>query len=169
MLLLALPVSAAEKESPDRDLQVGFFLLRDVCHQELPLHLITMAKTTPGDVKGYVDRISKEATMSMSAIDAMEQRNGDLRLAASPLPNMEQEVRSSIRAEKQHLLLFGATGEAFARALLVTQIEASTYIVNLTKVMGSEDGSGREERSLARIGTEWSSIRDEGYRLLGKH
>ena len=169
LLAWATPGPANAKDISAQDLRAGFFLLHDVCHQELPLHLITMVKTTPPDLKDYVDRISKEASSSLSTIDAIEQRDDNLKMKQNPLPNFEQEVRRSIRAEKQHFLLFGTSGASFSRALLITQVEASTYIFNMTKVLSAEDSDSKQVHLLTKMGAHWASIRDEGYRLLGNH
>jgi hypothetical protein len=153
--------------STQRDLQVGFFLLHEVCHEESPLHFITLVKTTPKEVADFLGRISREADASVETIDAMEARDKSLVIEKNPLPDMELSVRKSIREDKQHQLLFGTSGPAFARALIVTQIEASNYIAHLSKVLAEEDPSPGRAKSLRDLSAKWLSLRDEAYRLLG--
>ena len=153
--------------STQRDLQVGFFLLHDVCHEESPLHFITLVKTTPKTVADFVGRVSREAGASVQKIEAMEASDRSLVLEKNPLPDLEVSVRSSIQADKQHQLLFGTSGTAFARALIVSQIEAANYIAHLSQVLAEEDPSPGRSQSLRDLSVKWLSLRDEAYRLLG--
>ena len=162
-MVCALPVRAGA--SPE-NLKVGFFLLHDVCHEESQVGLITMVKTTPNDVTDYVERISKLAKADLDRIDAVMKDKEALKLEDNPLPQFEQDVRSAIRADKEHQLLFGTKGEAFARALIVTQIEASNYISFITKTLADQDPSADDTRALLKMSSHWLKIRDEGFRLL---
>ena len=166
-IVLTLSIPARADASPD-NLKVGFFLLHDVCDEESSVNLITIVKTTPADVADYVQRISKLAGQGLKSVEAMEERDPALKMERNPLPDFEQKVRSGIRADKEHQLLFGTTGTAFARALLVTQIEASNYISQITQQLADEDPSGSDTRTLLRMSSRWLAIRDEGFRLLAR-
>jgi hypothetical protein len=147
------------------DLKAGFFLLHDVCHEESQVDMITIVKTTPSDVTDYVKRVAATAKGDLATIGRMEDRDEALRTDDSPLPPFEQKVRSAIRADKEHSLLFGTEGAAFARALLLTQIEAGNYIMHIAKVLADEDSSAYRTRKLLKISAQWEKLRDEGVRL----
>ena len=117
----------------------------------------------PADVADYIKRVSKTAKEALDWIGRTEEGDPALKLEENPLPKFEQEVRSSISDDKQHILLFGTTKTAFARALLRSQIEASNYIMHITKVLAEKD-PGREGK-LMKISNQWRRLRDEGVRL----
>ncbi len=144
----------------------GFFLIHDVCHQESQVHFITMMKTTPPWLVDYVTRISTLADETLDILDDMEDHDPALKSDDSPLPAFEQAVRASISDEKRHDLLFGTKDAAFARALLLTQIEASNYISNMAKVLAEEDEDDNRARQLDKISTRWMAIRAEGIQFL---
>ena len=58
-------------------------------------------------------------------------------------------MRDSIREDKKQQLLFDTTGTEFIRAFLVTQIEASTYAMNLSKVLADKENQSGTRPSLA--------------------
>jgi hypothetical protein len=151
--------------SPD-DEQVGFYLLSDVCQQETQVKLITLIKTTPPGVVDFVKRVSQTADESVATINRLQKGDPSLKTTDNPLPAFEQRVRNSIRDDKQHQLLFGTKGPDFARALLVTQIEATNYITNIAKDLAASDPDPDCARTLNRLSAKWLSLRVEAFRLL---
>jgi len=169
MGFLLLGSSLPGKAAPPSNLQVGFYLLHDVCHEESQVHLITMVKTTPGDLTDYVNHISRTADQTLAVIERLEKDDPSLRLDNNPLPPFEQEVRGSIRADKQHQLLFGVSGPSFTRALLLTQIEATNYILHIAKVLAGEDTDADRAHTLRKISGRWLTLRDRGVVLLNQN
>jgi hypothetical protein len=149
-----------------KEMKDGFFLIHNVCHEESQVHLITLMKTTPPYLVSYVTRISKLADDSLEALDDMEDHDPSLKSDDSPLPAFERAVRDSISEEKQHDLLFGTTGPAFSRALILTQLDASNYIANMAKVLAEEDENDSRARTLDKISRRWAAIRTEGVQFL---
>lgn len=156
--------SARAADCAPGDLPTGFYLLHGVCDEESGVHLLPLVKTTPPDVVDYVNRISKVAADNVAMIERMEDRDPSLKLDRNPLPKFEQKVRAAIRADKEHTLLFGTSGPAFVRALLLAQIEGSNYISFMAKVLAEEDP--QQSRSLMKISVQWRKLREEGIRLL---
>jgi hypothetical protein len=165
-VLLVLPVSAKPSAGSAEDLRDGFYLLHEVCHEETQVSLITLIKTTPPNVTDYVKRISSLAKESEATLDRLRDHDSSLRDAEDPLPPFERATRSSIRADKQHLLLFGSKGSTFAKRLIFTQIEASNYILHLSKVWADRDPDADRAATLRKMSAQWLKIREEGFRLL---
>jgi hypothetical protein len=163
---LSMPARAAS--GSEHDLRVGFYLLHDVCNKETQVHLITLIKTTPARETDYVGRISRLADGTLAIVTRLEEGDSSLAMEDNPLPTFEQKVRSSIRADKQHQLLFGTSGPDFARALLVTQIEAANYILHIARNLAEEDTDADRAATLRKVSSRWLAIRNEGFRLLDR-
>jgi hypothetical protein len=161
---VALP--AEVKPGSTADLQDGFFLLHDVCQKESQVSLITLVKTTPPDMASYVKRMAAEAKESVATLDRLSDGDRSLRDVRNPLPPFEEATRASIRADKQHQLLFGTKGPDFARTLLLTQIEAANYIIHLSKVWSERDPNADRAATMQKMSRHWQTLQDEGYRLL---
>ena len=93
-------------------------------------------------------------------------RPGDSRFDRRGLPQFEEDTRESIQGDKEHLLLFGTSGSAFVRAILVTQIEAGTYGMNLAKVLADAEPDTHRAAVVRKIGNRWEKLRDRAYALL---
>lgn len=145
------------------DLQTGFFLLRHTCDEESKVELLDFVKTTPGDVADYLKRVSASAKELRGWIDSVEEREPGLKLEKSPLPQFEEDVRASIKADKQHNLLFGTKDVRYQRALLFAQTEATNYIMHMTKVLAKDD-PGRASR-LMKFSEKWHRLRDEAVKM----
>ena len=167
--VLGLPGIAARGEDDSdrqRDLNGGYFLLHELCGQEADLPLLLDIKHAPPDIKDLATRISQAAKETNARIEEMQARDAKLRYDQNPLPPIERDVRKSIQDEKQHQLLFGTSNAAFVRALLVAQLEATSYAGNIAKVLSSEEGDSRRGRSLDKISTKWSALHDECFHRL---
>jgi hypothetical protein len=84
----------------------------------------------------------------------------------NPLPKFEQDVRASIKGEKQHQLLFGTKDRDFVRAFLVSQAEASMYASNIAKVMAQKDRDPRHAHEFTRISDRWHALYEEDFHLM---
>lgn len=163
-----LPLQAATQPGSSADLRPGFFLLHEVCHEESQVHLIALVKTTPPDVVDFVDRVSKLADQSLATLDRLSAHDGSLRDTTDPLPSFERATRTSIRADKQHLLLWQSKGATFTRRLLFTQVEAANYIGHLTKVWAERDPDKDRDATMNRLSTRWFAMRQEAFRMLDR-
>ena len=163
-LPLHAAVSAQEQRTKMND---GLFLLHYVLDQEKDLDLILIVKSTPDSVGTFVKHIAQTAKDDLALLDRMQAGDRYLTRDHNPLPALEIEAREGIKADKQHLLLFGTTGRAYGRLLLVTQIEAGNYMVNLTKAMTSGEKDPDRVKTLLHISAQWGAIRDQSLHLLG--
>ena len=155
--------STAQKQE---NLNGGYFLLHKLCDDEAQLPLLLTVKDTPKEIVVFADRISRTAKESLADLDRIQQHDKNLDFDRNPLPRIERDVRDSIKDEKQHQLLFGATGPEFARALLVSQIEASSYAENLTKVLAGQEKDAGRSKMLTRLSEKWRQIHEEAFALL---
>jgi len=62
--------------------------------------------------------------------------------------------------------LFDPTGEEFVRALLVSHVEASSYALNLAKVLSQQEKNPDRVKTLQHISVKWRAIHQETMRLL---
>jgi hypothetical protein len=144
----------------------GYSLLHQLCDQEKPIDMILIVKTVPKDVAAFAHEVSKAAEANEELLEDLQDHDKAIRFDEGGLPQFEVDTRASIKADKQHMLLFGTTGSAFARALLVTQTEAGTYGMNLAKVLADAEPNPHRAAVLQKISASWEKIRDKAYRLL---
>jgi hypothetical protein len=162
-LLLLVPLRADDDQSYRNN---GYSLLHHLFDQEKSVELILVVKTAPKDVADFVHEVSQGAKDSLDSLDELRDHDKAIRFDEAGLPQFELDTRASIKGDKQHMLLFGTTGSAFARTLLVSQIEAGTYGMNLAKVLADAEPNPQRAAVLQKISARWGKIRDKAYRLL---
>jgi len=170
-LEVALVANAAEQSDSSKHqdyLNGGYYLLHHLCGDEAQLPLLLDVKDAPPEIKDFAVRISKTAEESTAALERLQDKDASIKFDQNPLPAIERDVRESIQDEKQHRLLFGATGPEFVRTLLVSQVEASSYALNLAKVLAQGEKDPARIKALQQISAKWSTINQESYRLLAK-
>jgi hypothetical protein len=96
----------------------------------------------------------------------MQERDPIIQFDRNPLPRIERDARASIKDDKQHQLLFGTTDSEFARALLVSQIEACTYALHLSKILAEQETDRDRAKTLRHISAQWLGLRNEAFRIL---
>ena len=164
----ATDTSAKDNDASEaRDnLNGGYYLLHKLCSDEAQLPLLLVVKDTPKQIHDFADKVSRTAKESMAVLDQMQEKDPQINWDHNPLPKFERDVRESITAEKQHQLLFGATGSDFARALILSQTEASKYGANITKVLAEQEENPERAKSLRRLSEKWHALYDESFRFL---
>jgi hypothetical protein len=159
--------TAGSEISDRRDyLNGGYYLLHHLCEDEAKLPLLLDVKDVPPEIESYADHISKMAKETIADLERMQESDTRLKFDKNPLPRIERDVRESIQADKQHQLLFGTTGAQFVRALLVSQAEASSYALNLAKVLSRHEKDPDRVKALLHISLKWRAIHQEAMRLL---
>lgn len=166
-----LTIGAAQSRAEDTtnyrdDLNGGYYLLHTLYDDESQLPLLLDLKTAPPELQQFADKISRTAKDGMATLDRMRKVDPKMNWEKDPLPTIEQDVRESITGEKQHQLLFGTKGPEFARALLVSQAEATKYAANIDKVLAGREKNPDHVRDLKRMAAQWSALFDESFRLL---
>jgi hypothetical protein len=144
----------------------GYYLLHKLAADESQLPLILDIKHSPPELSPYADQISKMGKETVKTIEDFHEHNPDLKFDRNPLPAIEQDTRDSIKDDKQHQLLFGTHDSEFVRALLVSQIEATTYGTNLCKVLADQEPDPGRAKVLTRLGAKWLDLRSKAYNLL---
>ena len=170
-LVFILPFAGAASQADDNagerdNLNGGYYLLHKLYSDESQLPILLDLKTAPPDLQQFADKISRTAKNGMATLDRMRDSDPKMSWDKNPLPQIEQDVRASITDEKQHQLLFGTKGPDFARALLVSQTEASKYAANINKVLAAQDPNPEHRRDLERMSKQWHSLYDEAFGLL---
>jgi len=155
-----------DKAARQEKLNGGYYLLRHLCDDEAQLPLLLDVKHAPDTIASFAIRVSMTAKESNSLLEQMQDSDPLLKFDQNPLPSIERDVRESIQDEKQHQLLFGTSDDAFVRALLVSQIEASNYGHNLAKVLSEQESDPKRVKGLAKISAKWLAIHTEAFRLL---
>ena len=160
-LLATAPLRA---DLSQHDLNDGYALLHHICDQESQVNMITIIKTTPPDVARLTKEISQSAKEDKANLDEL----GLLMIPPSILKRtdcltIETQTRASIEKEKQHLLLFGSKSGDFAKALVLSQIEASTYAENLANALADDETSSHRAEVLRHIASRWAAIKDRSY------
>jgi hypothetical protein len=159
--------SSANETSPHQAyLNGGYYLLHTLGNDEAQLPLILVVKSAPPEIKTYADRISRLAKETVSDLDTMQDHDPALDLDKNPLPSVEQDVRDSIKGDKQHQLLMEAQGDEFIRVLVISQIEASSYARNLATVLADKETDSHRARVLRQLSEKWLQVRKDSYSLL---
>jgi hypothetical protein len=166
-VLLIIP-RLANADATQGDLNHGYSLLHHLCEQEKQVDLILMVKTTPPAVAAFLHEVAKSADSDMAVLDHMAAHDSAIRFNDQGLPLIESKTRDSIKADKQHMLLFGTKDTDFAKTLLITQVEAGTYGMNMASVMADEESNGHRATELRRISSRWEKIRNKAYALIYK-
>jgi hypothetical protein len=144
----------------------GYYLLHHLAGDEAQVPLLLLVKHAPAELGTYADRISKTGKETIALLDRWQQGDSSLRFDRNPLPPIEQETRDSIKADKQHQLLFGTSDTEFVRAFIVSQIEAASYGQNLCKVLADQETDPDRAKTLRHLAAKWLAMRDEAFRIL---
>ena len=158
--------SANDETDRQQNLNGGYYLLYKLAEDEAQVPLLLDLKHAPPAVGTFADRISKVGKMTEAAIEKFHDEHAGLRYDRSPLPDIEQNVRDSIKDDKQHQLLFGTKDAEFVRAFGVSQIEASTYGLNLCKVLADQETSKTRANKLHALEAKWLACQQEAYHIL---
>ena len=160
------PIRGEMPTSLAAQLNGGYFLLHQLSEDEAKLPLLLLVKHSPNEIKAFADRISRTAKETLATLDRLRKGDPSIQFDRNPLPQIEQDTRASIQADKQHQLLFGTSGSEFDRALLISQIEACTYGLHLAKVTAEQETDPDRAKTLQHVSAHWLRLRDEAYRLL---
>jgi hypothetical protein len=160
------PSRGDEDSARQAKLNGGYYLLHQLGGDENQLPLLLDMKHAPPELVTYADQISKAGKETVASLEHFQDRDKAIQLDRNPLPQIEQDVRDSIKADKQHQLLFGTSNSDFVRALLISQIEASTYAIHLSKVLADGETNPGRAKKLRQLSARWLGLRDDAYRIL---
>lgn len=160
------PSFAGESAEKQAKLNGGYYLLHKVSDDESALPLLLLVKHAPPELSAFADQISKTGKATMEALERFQDKDPALKFDRNPLPRIEQDVRDSIKGDKQHQLLFDTSDSEFTRALIVSQIEASTYALNLCKVLAEQETDSGRIKTLQRLSAKWLEMRNRAFRIL---
>ena len=166
MIAAAAIVPLASGNAQTTKLNGGYYLLHTLADDESDVSMLMMVKHAPPEIVKFADDITNVAKKNMATLDQFRDRDPAIRFDQNPLPAIEQNVRDSIKADKQHELLFGTSNSEFVRNFLVSQIEASSYAVHLNKVLGDQETDPARARALQNLSNDWAIARARAYRLL---
>jgi hypothetical protein len=144
----------------------GYFLLHQLGNDEAQVPLLLDVKHAPAEITTFADKISKVGKKTVASLEHLQETDHAIQLDRNPLPSIERDTRDSIKADKQHQLLFGTTDSEFVRAFLVSQIEASTYALNLSKVLAEQETDQGRIKTLQHLSAQWLDLRNEAFRIL---
>ena len=165
-VVLTMTPSSGDEKSHQAKLNGGYFLLHQLADDEAQLPILLDLKHAPPEVVQYADKISKAGKETETALEKMQDHDPNIQLDRNPLPQIEQDVRDSIKGAKQHQLLFGTSNSEFVRALTVAQIEATSYASHLSKVLAEQESDPGRVRTLQHLSARWQALHDEAFRLL---
>jgi len=162
----ATAASPAESTEKQANLNGGYHLLHKLSGDESQLPMLLLVKHAPPELATFADEISKVGKETMAALDRFQDQDPAIHFDRNPLPSIEQDVRDSIKGDKQHQLLFGTSDSEFVRALVVSQIEASTYGLNLCKTLADQEDDPARIKTLRRLSDKWLEVRRKAFQIL---
>jgi hypothetical protein len=163
---LANPGRAGDADHQQNYLNGGYYLLHKLGSDEDQVPLLMDLKHAPKEIAVYADRMSQTGKETMAQIERIQQKHPATAFDKNPLPAIEQDTRDSIKADKQHQLLFGTKDTEFVRAFLISQIEASTYGMSLAKVLAAGEQNPATVHALQHLAAQWLQRRDEAFQIL---
>lgn len=166
ILLGGMDASRGAPPPEKAKLNGGYYLLHNLADDESQLPLLLVVKHAPDSISEFTKKVSRVGKETMSAIEEFQDKNRAIDYDRSPLPAIEQDVRDSIKGDKQHQLLFGTSDAEFVRALAVSQIEAATYGAHLCKVLADQETNPSRAKTLQHLSAKWLVLRDEATRIL---
>jgi hypothetical protein len=164
--LFTNPVQGEGISRQQEKLNGGYFLLHNLSEDEAQVPLLLDLKHAPPEIVAFANRMSQAGKATGATLDRFQEKDPAIQLDRNPLPQIEKDTRDSIKGDKQHQLLFGTTGSEFVRAFLVSQIEASTYAVNLSKVLAAQESDPQRTKTLRRVSAQWLALRNDAFRIL---
>ena len=144
----------------------GYYLLHKLADDESQLPILLDLKHAPPEIIQYADKISKAGKETEGALEDMHDHDPKIQLDRNPLPPIENDVRDSIKDDKQHQLLFGTSNTEFVRALIVSQIEATGYALNLSKVLAEQESDPARIKKFQHLSARWLALRNEAFGIL---
>jgi hypothetical protein len=169
MIMGILASASARGEDPtslQAKLNGGYCLLHHLVADESQVPLLMIVKHVSPELKDFADQVGRQAKKSLVELDHLQTDDAAIRFDQNPLPPIELETRASIKADKQHQLLFGTSGSDFARAFLVSQIEAATYGIHLSKVLSEQETNPARAEKLRHLSAEWMTVRNRAFLVL---
>jgi hypothetical protein len=160
------PRCSADEQPESQDMNAGYFLLHKLLDDESNLNILLDLKHAPKEIQDFASQISQSAKDDMGRLDKIHDADKNVNWDKNPLPKMEQDIRDSIAGEKQHQLLFGTKDDDFVRALLISQVEATQYAANITKVMAQRSQDPDRRRELSRMSEHWHALHAKDFQLL---
>jgi hypothetical protein len=160
------PSPGDEPDQHQAKLNGGYYLLHQLADDEAQLPILLDLKHAPPEVVQYADKISKAGKETEGALEEMQDHDSKIQLDRNPLPPIEQNVRDSIKDDKQHQLLFGTSNAEFVRALIISQIEATTYALHLSKVLADQESDPARVKKLQHLSAHWLALRNEAFSIL---
>jgi hypothetical protein len=165
-MLAMIPTRGDGASSRQEKLNGGYFLLHQLSEDEAQVPLLLDVKHAPSEITAYADQISKTGKETVAALERLQDGDPSIQFDRNPLPQIERDTRASIKADKQHQLLFGTSDSEFVRAVLVAQIEASTYALNLSKILAEQETDPGRVKTLRHISAQWLDRRNKAFRIL---
>jgi hypothetical protein len=159
------PLIGADAKPSQASLNDGYSLFYDFCKQESQLSLLLWVKTTPPDISDYAKRIASTAKDDMTILDKMGAADSSLLLNKISLPAFELDVRSSMADDRKQQLLWGTSGAAFAKALVMTQSETTNYGLHVAKVLAETEPNSHRAHAMHQMYENWLALHNEAYRL----
>lgn len=144
----------------------GYYLFHSLADDETNVPMLMIVKHAPKEIAQFSDEMGQVAKKSVAAMDRFRDYDSSLRFDENPLPAIEQDVRNSIKADKQHQLLFGTSDSEFVPTFLISQIEAATYATHLAKVLSEQETDSGRAKTLQNLSNDWGIARARAYRLL---
>jgi hypothetical protein len=165
LLTCGSPLIGAESKPGQVSLNDGYSLFYDFCKQESQLSLLLWIKTTPPDISDYAKLIASTAREDMTILEKMGVADSSLELNKVSLPPFELDVRSSMAEDRKQQLIWGSSGTAFAKALVMTQSETTNYGLHVAKVLAEMEPDSHRALAMHRMYDKWLELHNEAYRL----
>lgn len=170
LLLIAALIAAASYPASAADagrasLNDGYSQFYNFCEQESHLSLLLWIKKSPADVSAFATRVSDTAKEDMDILKQFSANDSRLRLDKISLSSFETSVRSSMDADRQKSLIWDNSGAGFAKAMHMTQTEATNYGLHVAKVLSETETNPVRARAMKAIFVRWTALHEQAYAL----
>lgn len=145
----------------------SYSLLYELLNEEKNVSKLLIIKRDSRELNRLIKDISTASDKAASQLKLFSEQDQSLRLDAINLPPGEDATRKAIAGTKKKEL-FGNSGDAFERALLLTQIQAVNYAAHLALVAADNDTNTSRSAWLKSLSQEMKELYSQSVGLLSR-
>jgi hypothetical protein len=142
-----------------------YSLMHDLFDQQKNVSKLLLIKFESASLRHLIKAIAAASEAGVVKLEEFAAQDRSLDLKHLALPPGEVATRKSIASEKARNLLV-SSGRAFEFNLLITQIEALSYAVHLTKVAAAHEPDHNRARHLSSLSDKMRDLRQQAIALM---
>jgi hypothetical protein len=157
------PKPPSENGGMFREVNEGYSLLHGLMDDESNVSKIFIIKSASEPTKGLIKEIALACDDAKKQLDQFPYKNNRIEFDVPDLPKLEKESRD-LESKADEKTLLGSSGKEFELQLILTQMQAMGYAVNLCKAIESHEQDPGRQAFLNNLQKQCQDFHD---RLVG--